>query len=141
MDEALASSTADGWLLGSGRWRLLRVGGNELQTKGRPLRLPVGVEDPHREVREHPSVDEDPVPPVRARCRDGLKKDRDAHAHPDGLGNLEIIGLQTEPVRLTREDDQFSIRYVRHDHLDTVPLTRVGLVRVLELAAGGWPIL
>src|SRR4051812_16669935 len=67
----------------------------QAKLEGGPARIAVaGVEEPDREVREDPAVDD------RGRCAglnrrelDRLEEVRDGHAHPHRIGDLELVRL------------------------------------------------
>jgi hypothetical protein len=108
------------------------MGLDEEQTEGRPRRYfgVRAIEEPDREVREHSAVD-DHVLAVRllVRDRNRLEEDRDAHAHPHGPGDRELVRVDPELVGVARQDEQPVRRRVGRDHLQ--PVAVAGIVPVL----------
>ena len=84
------------------------------------------------------------MPPSTITCRwlvgrvldlDRLEEDRDRHAHPHGLRDLELVRVDAEHGRVAGEHEQLPRAQVGRDHLQPVLVARVVRVR-LQLAEG-----
>ena len=100
--------------------RNLRVRLDEQHSERRPVGnlFVLAIEEPHREVGEHPAVDNQ-VLAVRLAVLDAdrLEEDRNRHAHPDGERHIELVRIHPELRRVPREHEQLSSGGVRCDHL------------------------
>jgi hypothetical protein len=98
----------------------------------RSPKVPVGhvlagaVEQPDREIGEHPAVD-DHVLMVRQLVRDpdGLEEDRDRHAHPHRQRHLDRVGVESQLTRVAWKDEQLPRGDVGGDHLEPRPVLRI----------------
>lgn len=113
----------------------LRVRLDEQHPERRPGRLAVRVEEPDGEVREHAAVC-DQVLGAGERVDEPhrLEEERDAHAHPHGERDVEVVRLDPEGPGVVRQDEQAVRRQIGGDHVDPVAVTLLpGEVRVDEV--------
>jgi len=87
---------------------LLRLGVDQFEPEGRPGGDAVRVEHPDREVGQHAAVDEGDILAPNFH-RERLEEDRDAHTHPDRIGDLEAVRILPEDLRVPRQEEQLMV--------------------------------
>lgn len=69
-----------------------------------------GVERPHGKVREQSTVHDHVLAAgLRILTHDRLEEDRNRHAHPYGISDLERVGIDAEPLRVPRKHEHRSV--------------------------------
>ena len=83
----------------------------------------------NREVAEHAPVDDVHRVVARQLHRDRLEEERNRHAHPDGVGNVQVVRIDSEVLDVLREYEHLAPREIARHHSKLVTIA----VRVLEL--------
>src|SRR5919107_35404 len=96
------------------------------------------VEEPHREVRENTSID-DEVLAARLGVGKGdrFEEDGDAHAHTYCQGHAELIRIvESEQMRVPGQHQEPLLGEVRGDHLQLVAVARLRIRAPDEVSEG-----